>query len=124
MKLGKQKKKVTIFKNDKFLLIGRIKSEDNITEMLILIKTANDIIYLGKLINNEITHEWLEVNDQAVAIIGESNSSEMHYIKTIFSIKDKSFISDYQDNLLARFEELFGIKSNEEKEKIITKKLN
>ncbi len=124
MKLGKQKKKVTIFKNDKFLLIGRIKSEDNTTEMLILIKTANDIIYLGKLINNEITHEWLEVNDQAVAIIGESNSSKMHYIKTIFSIKDKSFISDCQDNFLAKFEELFGIKSNEEKEKIITKKLN
>lgn len=115
---------IIISKNANYLLIGTIKTIKNPAITLINIKLSNDIIYLGEVINSNTTREWIEVNDQAVAIIGESNSFKMQYIKTLFYIPNKTFIYDNQNNLKTKFEKLFNIENNVKSSKIKSKKIN
>lgn len=122
MDASNKNNQITIFENDTYSLTATINPIKTPTETIISIKLNNDTFYLGNLINDNTICEWLEVNNRAVAIIGQSNSSQKQYIKMLFYIPHKSFLCSSQADLLAKFEELFGIKSNDDIQKIKYKK--
>ncbi len=109
---------ITISQNTKYSLYGIIKSEESTARTLLILKIDNNKINIGELINSDTYHEWVEVNEQAIAIVGKDSSSKNQYLKTLFYIPDKSFVSNDSNNLITKFKELFGIKDNNQKVKI------